>query len=56
MEQQLYELPQSFTPELLRRLSLKEMIFLADRFGLQALAERIGFDEFADYLRSKAAK
>jgi hypothetical protein len=51
-----YELPPTFTPELLRRASLKEMLLLADRFGLEALAERIGYSEFCEYLREKAAK
>jgi hypothetical protein len=54
--QPYYELPPTFTPELLRRASLKEMLLLADRFGLEALAERIGYSEFCEYLREKAAK
>lgn len=52
-KQYYYDLPPSFRPDLLRRLSLKEFMFLVDQFGLEALAERLGYDEFLQYIREK---
>lgn len=44
-------LPESFKPELLRRLNLKETLVIISQFGLIQVAERIGYDEFVEFIR-----
>jgi hypothetical protein len=44
-------LPTDFRPELLRRLTLKEMLVIVAQFGLLQVAERIGYDEFVQIIK-----
>jgi len=48
--EQVYTMPDTFKPELLRRLSLKEMIQVIHLYGLEQVAARIGYDEFVEYI------
>ena len=49
------QLPESFRPELLRRLTLREMLLVAAQFGLVQVAERIGYDDFVLFFRNPNA-
>ena len=48
-------MPDNFRPELLRRLTLKEMLLVAAQYGLLQVAERVGYDEFVLFLRNQDA-
>ena len=53
MTQNYKPLPPAFKKELLRRLSLKEMLVLVHEFGILAICERMNYDDFAQYLKGK---
>ena len=44
-------LPESFRPELLCRLSLKEVLLLSAQFGILQVAERIGYEQLVESVR-----
>jgi hypothetical protein len=46
------QLPESFRPELLRRLTLKEVLLVAAQFGLLQVAERVGYDDFVLFFKN----
>jgi hypothetical protein len=45
-------MPESFKPELLRRLALKELLLVIGQFGLVQVAERIGYTEFVEFFKT----
>jgi hypothetical protein len=51
MEHQLYVMPESFKPELLRIMTLKELIQIIHLFGLEAVCERAGHDDVLEIIR-----
>jgi hypothetical protein len=46
-------LPETFRPELLRRLTLREVLLLAAQYGLVQIAERVSYDEFVKFFRKQ---
>jgi hypothetical protein len=49
-------MPDSFKPELLRRLALKELLLVIGQFGLVQVAERIGYTEFVEFFKTLESK
>lgn len=45
MAQSFPPLPSGFRPEVLRVLNMKEFLVVAAKYGLQAIGERMQFDE-----------
>jgi hypothetical protein len=50
-QKQFYKMPESFKPELLKIMTLKEMLQVIHLFGMEQIAERIGYDEFVEYIK-----
>ena len=46
------QLPESFRPELLRRLTLREVLLVAAQYGLIQIAERVGYDDFVLFFKN----
>jgi hypothetical protein len=51
MEKQLYAMPETFKPELLRIMTLKELIQVVHLFGLEAVCERAGYDDVLQIIK-----
>lgn len=49
------QLPETYRPELLRRLTFKEMLLVAAQFGLVQVAERVGYDDFVLFFKNQNA-
>jgi hypothetical protein len=56
MKQQYPPLPSGFRPEILRRLTMKEFLIVVARYGIEAIGERMQFDEaFMSFVRKITA-
>ena len=56
MSQNYPPLPAGFRPEVLRRLSMREFMVVIARYGLEAIGDRMQFDEkFMDFVRKITA-
>jgi hypothetical protein len=52
LERDYPPLPESFRPELLRRLTLREILLVAAQYGLVQVAERVGYGEFVLFFKN----